>query len=488
MVKHITRREFLCVATSVAAGSLIGACAGAQAPAAQPTQAPAQAAPTLAAVATAAPKATPAPAKKVSVQFLNIWGATREPLMNDAIKNFQEDNPGIEVVNDVQSSDNWDQRVSTAIASGKPPAVIMVLTPRMALFAHQGLIAPIDSYIDKRGLKVYDIFYKADIDAMRWGSNYYSMPMPSATGRNDYYIYNKTLFGKAGLDPENPPKTWDELYKAAKATTVFESKIMKTIGAQVVVLDTPSPSEPGSNFTNWLYCNNGAFISDDAKKLTFNSAEGVETLEWMTSFTNEINGGFENVTGFLTGAASGAADYPFYKDRLAMWFTGDWAFSFLGAYAKEMYGNPKAWGVALRPYNGKNTKAASHGNAGPGTWVNTIAKSSPQEVQDAAYLWVEYLAMNQNGGCKFLYSQMRPSAAKTCNAHYPYKDSNPYWDTVLKAKESDLPLPVTPAHAEIAALLATAVEQALRGQKKAKEALDSAAAEGQAILDKFWKS
>ena len=485
MKQKVSRRHFLSGTAGVIIGTVVAACAP-PTPKPVPTSAPAATAAQPTAVPTVAkPTAAPVSGKKVTVQFLNRWGAAREQLMNEAIKSFHQENPGIEVINDLQPADNWDQRTATAIASGKPPAVIMVLTPQMALFAHQSLIVPINPYVEKRGLKLYDVFYPGDIDAMRWGNNYYSMPLPSASGRNDIYLYNKVAFSQEGLDPDKPPKTWEELEKAAKATTVLERVGLKVIGAQVVVQDTPSPAEPGANFTNWLYCNNGAFISDDAKKLTFNSPEGVETLEWMIRFTNEINGSYENVIAFLTGALL-TADYPFFKDRLAMWFTGDWAFLHLENFAKETFNNPEAWGVALRPYNGRNPAAGSHGNSGPGAWANVIAKGVPQEVQDAAYLWVEFMGMHPQGGCKFLYAQKRPSPAKKCNDFYPYRESNPYWDVVVKAKQQNKPLPITPAHSEIAALLSTAVEQALRGQKKSKEALDWAAAQGQAVLDRFW--
>ena len=36
---------------------------------------------------------------------------------------------------------------------------------------------------------------------------------------NSFMIWNKDMFKEAGLDPENPPETWDELIDASQKLT-----------------------------------------------------------------------------------------------------------------------------------------------------------------------------------------------------------------------------------------------------------------------------
>ncbi|MCD6291479.1 MAG: ABC transporter substrate-binding protein [Anaerolineae bacterium] len=463
MSQRMNRREFLRVSASVAAGAALAACAP---PAAQPAKEAEK----------PAGKTAPTPAeKKITVKFMNWWGAEREAIMNEVIARFEEEHPDIEVVNAVQPWDNRAERAATAIASRNPPAVIM--TPRVETykFAHEGLIIPITEYVKASGLNVDEIFYEGEINNQRWEGELWAFPLPTAGGATGQYLYNKKLLSKAGFDPEKPPETWQELEQVAKAVTVLDEAGIQVLGADV------------GNFPAWLYTNNGKYCTDDARKLTFNSPEGVETLEWMVKFTNEINGGIENVNDFWEGTSDTSADFPFYTDRVAIWFTGVWAFGHLKTWDPELWKDTNSWGAALRPYNGNNPKAAHHGVSGlQWAWGYVIPKNLPKEVQDAAYKWVEFLGTDPRGGCYFLFKQGRPSPVKKCNENPEYYKANPYWDVVLKSLESDVSVPITPVQSQIDDILNQAIQEAFYGKKDPKEALDWAAEKGQAVLDKFW--
>ena len=55
----------------------------------------------------------------------------------------------------------------------------------------------------------------------RVGGKLYCMPFNSS---NAIMFYNKTLFKKAGLDPNKPPKTYEELFEYAKKLTTKDDK------------------------------------------------------------------------------------------------------------------------------------------------------------------------------------------------------------------------------------------------------------------------
>ena len=59
-------------------------------------------------------------------------------------------------------------------------------------------------------------FVPAIIQALSYQGKIRAMPEHSEM---EIFIYNKQYFSDAGLDPENPPSTWDELYKAAPGLT-----------------------------------------------------------------------------------------------------------------------------------------------------------------------------------------------------------------------------------------------------------------------------
>jgi multiple sugar transport system substrate-binding protein len=308
--------------------------------------------------------------------------------------------------------------------------------------------------------------------------------MPMGGGNSSFYFYSKTLFKNAGLDPEKPPTTWQELEEAAQKLIKKNGNAIDIMGAD----PTYGANTLDVNFVQWLICNNGALATEDAKTLTFNSAEGVETLEWLVSFTTKINGSYSNCVDFWAGSVESTPDARFYKDRLGIYFYNLAGFSNMSANAPAKYKDPTTWGLALRPYNAKNSKASSRGETGlAASWGQVIPKAISKEKQDAAYRFVEFLSTNDKGVCSFLFAQDRPAPLISCNANPDYKKNNPYWDIVVKALANDMSLPITPVQTQVQTFIKDAVEQALRGVAKPKDALDQAAKQGQAVVDKYWK-
>jgi len=479
MKKGISRREFLAVSASALAGAALAACGAAAT--ATPTAAPKPPAGTT--PAAAAPTTAPAAAtKKVTIDFANWWGAQRRPLMDKVIEEFMKVNPNIEVVNQEQTWDNRDQLAATIMASSTPPAVIMATRIEMLKYAKQGLIIPITPYVEAAKLDVDKLFYPGDINNQRWNGQLWTFPMPTGGGNSSLIMYNKTLFKNAGLDPEKPPKTWQELTEAGK-------KITKKKGAALDV----TTMDVGSDFTSfvyWLICNGGHFASEDTKKLTVNSAEAVETLEWMLSYANDVNGGVANVTDFFKGRSDGTVkDYPYYQDQLAIWGINVSNFSHLKTNKPDVYADPTKWGIALRPYNGKNSKAKTQGESGLAfAWGQVIPKAVSKEKQDAGYKFIEFLSTNDKGVCYFMFAQDRPAPLVSCNSNPDYKKNNPYWDVVMQGMATDISSPVTPVQAEISTLINESIQKAFFGTMKAKAALDEAASKTQPILDKYWSA
>ncbi|MEW9547462.1 ABC transporter substrate-binding protein [Nonomuraea sp. NPDC050783] len=85
-------------------------------------------------------------------------------------------------------------------------------------------------------------------------------------------VYNRALFTKAGLDPDNPPKTWAEVREAAKK--------IAGLGAGYVGYGEYSGGNTGGwHFTQAVYGRGGAVLTPDGKKAAFNSPEGKAVLQ-----------------------------------------------------------------------------------------------------------------------------------------------------------------------------------------------------------------
>jgi sn-glycerol 3-phosphate transport system substrate-binding protein len=88
--------------------------------------------------------------------------------------------------------------------------------------------------------------------------------------------YNKDLMAQAGLDPEAPPQTWDELKEQARAIT---EAVPGTIGVEV---------RDEAWWLKALILQNGAEImNEDATAPAFNTPAGVEAMEFWKSLIDE---------------------------------------------------------------------------------------------------------------------------------------------------------------------------------------------------------
>src|SRR5258708_37686228 len=70
------------------------------------------------------------------------------------------------------------------------------------------------------------------------------------------------MFTAAGLDPDSPPKTWDDFRRYAKALT--SSSVFG-------FAETSTGNQGGWHFTNWMYTAGGDMQSADGTKATFNT-------------------------------------------------------------------------------------------------------------------------------------------------------------------------------------------------------------------------
>lgn len=117
-------------------------------------------------------------------------------------------------------SDIYQQKVIAAIQGNLLPDVFGVLSGEkdFAAFIKAGHVLELTEYMNdgwKDDLFPKAIMHNSFIEGNDWGvkPGVYGVPVDV----NDMLIvYNKDLFEKAGLDPENPPKTWKEFIEAGK--------------------------------------------------------------------------------------------------------------------------------------------------------------------------------------------------------------------------------------------------------------------------------
>jgi ABC-type glycerol-3-phosphate transport system substrate-binding protein len=295
MEKKFSRRQFLAVAGTTAAGAVLAACAP-KAPAA--TEAP------------QAPKATVPPAEAATI---NMWGWT--DLVNTQIVDDFTKAKNIKVnLSDLGDAVFGDQKFLTAVSAGTGPDVSIQNRHTFMQFSAKKLYKDITQLMPIDGIKKDD-FTPVQIAETSWDGKIYGLPMFTDVR---YMYWNKKHFSEVGLDPAKPPTTWSELEIVTNKLNIKNAKGEYDRYGFV-------PYGFGNSWM-WLYgfINKAPAISDDKKTILCDDPKWTETLTWMVNFYDKYVGSFELANTFGQAINSAGLGDPFSAGKVSIDASGDW--------------------------------------------------------------------------------------------------------------------------------------------------------------------
>jgi multiple sugar transport system substrate-binding protein len=300
-------------------------------------------------------------------------GATQEAAdaLNLQINEFQAKYPWITI----QSEEyNWTAPTFTAaLAAGTLPDVFTIpFTDGKGLIA-QHQIVNIDARV--RALPYVDKFNKnvlvngQDADGKIWAvpTQAYGMSL----------TYNRTLFKDAGLDPDKPPTTWDEVKAAAKT---IAAKTGKAGFAEMATQNTG-----GWQLTTMTYALGGRMetVADDGKvtatltnPATKSALQFLRDLRWT-----------DNSMGSTFDYAWGSINQAFAAGQIGMFTGGSDLYT---AMVQNNSLRPDDYGVTTIPL----ASDPSAGVLGGGT-LAAVNVNTTEEQRDAAVTWIDWYYMNK---------------------------------------------------------------------------------------------
>lgn len=241
--------------------------------------------------------------EKTVITFWNGFTGSDKETLEQLVAEYNETNDkNIEVQMNIMPWDSLYQKLATVLPIGEGPDILAMATERIGTYAEPGAFVPIDD-IYSQGIVDESVIPESLKENLKYKGNYYGVPMNFATL---LLYYNKTIFEEAGLDPETPPTTWEELETYAQQIVDQTGKY----GFDMAVKDT-TPM-----WCIMLWGNGGDIIKDG--KAVFNSPENVETVTRWAENIRDKKFGPEVLTG-------GEIDKLFESQKLAMYFCGPWA-------------------------------------------------------------------------------------------------------------------------------------------------------------------
>ncbi|MFZ4652527.1 MAG: extracellular solute-binding protein, partial [Rubrivivax sp.] len=171
----------------------------------------------LASIALAAGLTTALPAHaQVEIQWWHSMSGQLGEWINGLAKGFNDSQKAYKVVPVFKGT--YPESFAAAIAAfraGNAPHVLQVFEVGTAsMMASKGAIVPVDQVMKTAGVKFDSGVYVPAVSGYYTAPNGQMLSLPFNSSTTVFH-YNKDAFRAAGLDPENPPKTWPEVARAA---------------------------------------------------------------------------------------------------------------------------------------------------------------------------------------------------------------------------------------------------------------------------------
>ncbi|QED48028.1 ABC transporter substrate-binding protein [Cytobacillus dafuensis] len=215
--------------------------------------------------------------KPIELTFMHILGGDQGKSIEKIADNFNKSQTKY-VVKPVFESGNYEglvEKLQALLVTKKLPDVVMSGLNFTNYFNDNMPIVPAQTFIDKEQTDLSD-FYPNMLELGK-GKDGKQYAMPFAVSTPVLY-YNKDMFKKAGLDPENPPKTFEEVREAAKTLTAGDQYGMfydYTISGAWM-------------FQAMVETMGGQMAADDGKSVAFNSEPGKKALQhWVDLVNND---------------------------------------------------------------------------------------------------------------------------------------------------------------------------------------------------------
>ncbi len=444
-------------------------------PAAQNTTAPAAqpAATTASGAASSAAPAGQAGAVKIDSSVsgnVELWHFWSSPLRRTAIRRVvsicQAKLPNVKITETPKPfGDIWTANIAAVAAGSGMPDVIVEDRPQLVQRAN-----------DKIDISLAEFAKRDGID----GSQFWPFTWKEATVNGEPYgipfetdvrvlYWNKQAFKEVGLDPEKPPKTWDELWQYADKLDVKNAD-----GTYARIGFHPDLGNSGWNL--WARLNGAQLVQNGKPAATDPKLK--ETFDWIKKWYDRY-GGFEAFNKFTASFGAPPND-AFMSGKVAMIADINGYSSVINFYdprieVKTADGKTERQridvGISDVPYS------ASYGK--PASWSGGFALSIPRGSKNQAAAWEFIKCATGPEGATSWSRDTSSMSANVIAANDPALTGDPRWQFFLNAMKYSQGTDVVPKFPNWGQEIDNRRERMFKGQLP----IDQALADAQKAID-----
>lgn len=386
-------------------------------------------------------------------------GGALTKIVDGLVAGFEKQNPDIKV-NAIYAGNYNDARIKAlaALKSGKPAQLSVMFSIDIYELIEQGAIVAFDDIVESAEERAWlKKFFPALMENGITQGKTWGIPFQRST---IVMYYNKDAFRDAGLNPDNPPATWDELVSIGK-------KLTKADGSRWGVMI------PSTGYPYWMF---GALAKQNAQILMngagnetyFDKPATVEALQFWKDLGSKH--------GIMPKGTIewGTLRQNFLDGKTAMMWHSTGNLTKVKKTAKFDFG------VAMLPAKKSRGTPTGGGNF-------YIFKKTSDEERRAALKLIRYLTAPERTAewsIKTGYIGTRADAYET-EALKKYVASFPPAAVARDQLEFATAELSTYQTGRVRKLLDDAIQAALTGSKTPREALESAQKQADRLLKKY---
>lgn len=276
------------------------------------------------------------------VEFWHFWGSpVRRTAIRRVVAMCEQELPNITVTEVFKPwGDIWTANIAAVAARSGMPDVIVSDRPQLQRDAAQGIYQSLGDFAQSDnidGSQYWDFTWQQTL----YEDETYGLPFDTDVR---VLFYNQNLLREAGLDPENPPQTWEELWEAADALDVQNPD-----GSYQRIGFFPLHGNVGPDL--WAATMGHDWVQDG--RPIVDDPQVAETLTWIKRWIDRY-GGWAEVQRFLANYGAPPND-PFMSGGVVMKVDVAGYHSILSFYRPSITladgSNQRIeWGASVPPY------------------------------------------------------------------------------------------------------------------------------------------
>ena len=398
---------------------------------------------------------------RVHIRYWEKWTGVEAEAMRRVVDTFNRSQDHIFV--DMLTISGVDEKLLLATAGGVPPDVVGLWSSNLSSFADRQVLLPLDDSLKRDHISRED-YIPAYWDLCQYRGHMYALP---TTPGSLALHWNKKLFREAGLDPERPPRTLEELDQYAERLTKRDQRgHLEQAGFM--------PNEPGWWNFSWGYYFGGA-LWDGKNRITTDCPENIRGYQWVRTYSKRY--GVGSLELFRSGFGNfSSPQNAFLSGRVAMEIQGVWMGNFISKYAPGM-----EWGAAPFPYPADRPDLAQVAYVECDTISIPVGAKHPQE----AFEFIRFV--NSQPGMELLcLGQRKHTPLARVSKGFLAKHPNPYIQVFIDVAKRPRPFsaPKTPIGMEYVSEMDAAFDEIWLGTRSAADSLGRVRQRMQGKLDR----